>query len=176
MSLQRRVKYTIESYDSSARRIAVSFNDGSSANIQLTDPLPVDKEDLEEIIEKYTIPLELLAAKVPTGDLSFIEEMVGVEGEIDRNITSATNPTSNMVLRQYSANQTVENPNGLKVKLLLELLNSVIPAEDTTGAFADLIKYRSELSDLTHLPGWPNVTNFTWPTPPYEKKTADEAE
>lgn len=176
MSLQRRVKYVIESYDKSARRLAVTFNDGSSTNIQLTDPLPVDKEDLEEIIEKYTIPLEILPQKEVTGDLSFIEDMVGVEGEIDRNITSATNPTANMVLRQFSPNYTPESANGKKLQLLLEVLDSVIPEEDPTGQFAALIQYRKELADLSHLPGWPNVTAFTWPEAPYAKKKADEAE
>lgn len=89
-------KYTITKFDEENKLVVVTFEDGAWAELRLTNPLPKDTIELEDIIKKFTAPKEAIEARLtPDADLSYINSLVGVEKECDRMIL---NPSSNSTL------------------------------------------------------------------------------
>jgi hypothetical protein len=77
-------KYTITKFDSENKIVVVTFDDGAWTEIRLVSPLPKDLNELEEIIKRFTPPVEALQAKIDTTDLSYIDPLVGKEATTNR--------------------------------------------------------------------------------------------
>ena len=78
-------KYKITKFDDENKVVVVSYEDGNWAEIRLTNPLPATVEELEDIIKRYTAPVEVIEAqKAPSADLSYIEPLVDVERTAER--------------------------------------------------------------------------------------------
>ena len=77
-------RYTIREYDSEKKQLVVDYDDGSWARINLLEPLPGDRDELEAYIRQYTDPIERELALGDQTDMSFITDMVGKEYETGR--------------------------------------------------------------------------------------------
>lgn len=78
-------KYTITKFDEENKIVVVTFDDGSWAELRLTNPLPKDIESLEEQIKRFTSPKEAIEARTnPDADLSYVSSLVGIEKECSR--------------------------------------------------------------------------------------------
>lgn len=77
-------KYTIREYDPDKKHLVVDYDDGSWARINLLEPLPGSREDLEAYIRQYTDPIERELALGDQTDMSFITDMIGKEYETGR--------------------------------------------------------------------------------------------
>lgn len=78
-------KYKITKFDKENNLLSVVFDDGGWADIGLRNPLPKNIKELESIIKQFTAPKETIEARVsPDADLSYIEEIIGIEKESDR--------------------------------------------------------------------------------------------
>jgi hypothetical protein len=74
------LKYIITKFDDQLKIVDVTFDDGSWAQIKLTNPLPKDQIELENIIKQFASPVEAIAAQIsPDADLSYISPLVGTE-------------------------------------------------------------------------------------------------
>lgn len=80
------LKYTITKFDDVNKLVTVTFEDNGWADIRLTKPLPKNIEELENIIKQYSAPIEAIEAQTnPDADLSYINELIGVEKTTTRN-------------------------------------------------------------------------------------------
>lgn len=80
------LKYTITKFDDVNKLVTVTFDDGGWAEIRLTNPLPKNIEDLENIIKQFSAPIEAIEAQNnPDTDLSYIQDQVGIEKITTRN-------------------------------------------------------------------------------------------
>lgn len=77
-------KYVIREYDKVNKHLIVDYDDGTWAKINLYEPLPATRRELEAYIRQYTDPIERELAKNDETDMSFIENMVGKEFETGR--------------------------------------------------------------------------------------------
>jgi hypothetical protein len=74
------LKYTITKFDNQTKTVTVTFEDGSWAEIRLSNPLPKNIDELEAIIRQYAAPVEAIEAQtMPDFDISYIEQLVGNE-------------------------------------------------------------------------------------------------
>ena len=88
------VKYTITKFDKEAKVVVVTFEDGGWAELRLVNPLPKNIEELEDIIKRFTAPKEAIEAQLnPDADLSYIDNLIGVEKECERLVLNPSNPT-----------------------------------------------------------------------------------
>lgn len=88
------VKYTITKFDKDLKLITVVFEDGGWADIGLTNPLPKNISELENIIKKFTAPKEAIEAQLnPDADLSYIDSIIGIQKECNRLELNSTTPT-----------------------------------------------------------------------------------
>lgn len=79
------LKYKITKFDTQLKIIDVSFDDGTWAQLRLSNPLPKNQQDLEMIIKDYAAPIEAIQAQQsPDADLSYIEDLVDKEFETTR--------------------------------------------------------------------------------------------
>jgi hypothetical protein len=79
------LKYTITKFDQENKIVVVTFADGGWAEIGLTNPLPKNIEELEDVIKRFTSPVEALEARTnPDADLSYIDPLVGTERTTER--------------------------------------------------------------------------------------------
>lgn len=71
------LKYVITKFDEETKTIQVSFEDNSWAQIRLTNPLPKNQEELENIIKDYAAPVEAIETMIsPDADLSYIKNII----------------------------------------------------------------------------------------------------
>lgn len=85
------LKYVITKFDEATKTIQVSFEDNSWAQIRLTNPLPKNQEELENIIKDYAAPIESIEAIVsPDADLSYIKNIVDKEQITTRKTIKST--------------------------------------------------------------------------------------
>lgn len=78
-------KYTITKFDKENKLVVVTFDDGQWAELRLVNPLPKTIEELETVIKQFTAPKEAIEAQLnPDTDLSYIDNLIGVEKECDR--------------------------------------------------------------------------------------------
>lgn len=83
------LKYTVSNFDAASTTISVDFDDGTWAQIRLTKPLPKNKEELENLIKQFAAPVEAIQAIAdPDADLSYINDLVGVQGTTTRKSLS----------------------------------------------------------------------------------------
>jgi hypothetical protein len=79
------LKYKITKFDNQLKTLEVFFDDGTWASLRLTNPLPKNQQELEQIIKDYAPPIEAIEAqKSPDADLSYIQTLVGIECETTR--------------------------------------------------------------------------------------------
>lgn len=95
--------YVITKFNETTKTIDVSFEDNSWAQIRLTNPLPKNKEELENIIKEFAAPIEAIEAQIsPDADLSYINSLVN-----EQNITtrkSVSIPLDQMLDPEAEAN------------------------------------------------------------------------
>lgn len=72
------VTYKITNFDAEKLLLDVVFEDGGWARISLTAPLPESPEDIDEIVKRFTAPVEHLEAKQSSVSLAYIDTMLGV--------------------------------------------------------------------------------------------------
>lgn len=162
--MAQKLKYTITEFNPVRRELTVVFEDKTTANIILQEPLPVDQADLEEIISSYTMPTDLILVKKATGDLSFIKPLIGVTGTVDRNQSSATNPTKDIDLRPHDT----ELSNVAIRDGLVKQLDGLVPRDlDPAGNsyLIGIVTYRQWLLAMDKQVDWPRIA--VWPDPPY---------
>jgi len=69
--------YVITKFDETTKTIDVSFGDNSWARLNLKNPLPKNKEELDFLIKDFAEPIEAIQARqAPDADLSYISAMV----------------------------------------------------------------------------------------------------
>lgn len=79
------LKYKITKFDNQLKIVDVSFDDGTWAQLRLSNPLPKNQQDLEMLIKDYAAPIEAIQAQQsPDADLSYIENLVDKEFETTR--------------------------------------------------------------------------------------------
>lgn len=89
------LKYKITKFDNQLKIVDVSFDDGTWAQLRLSNPLPKNQQDLEMLIKDYAAPIEAIQAQQsPDADLSYIENLVDKEFETTRK--SLFNPEVTM--------------------------------------------------------------------------------
>lgn len=82
-------KYTITKFDTENKLVVVTFDDGGWAEINLINPLPKNLSELEDLIKRFTAPKEAIEARInPDADLSYIDQLIGVEKECERLVMS----------------------------------------------------------------------------------------
>lgn len=90
------LQYTITKFDNTKKLITVSFSDGAWAEIQLTNPLPKNITELENIIKQYSAPVE--AIEISDTDLSYINSLLNIEKTTTRfSLTPNNNEQSDVV-------------------------------------------------------------------------------
>lgn len=78
-------KYTVTKFDQENKLVVVTFDDGGWAELRLVNPLPKNVVELENLIKRFTAPKEAIEARVnPDADLSYIDQLIGVEKECER--------------------------------------------------------------------------------------------
>jgi len=77
-------KYTITEYNQDLKTLKVDYDDGSWAQIQLREPLPTTKQDLDDIVKQYTASKEVMEARNNTANLDFITDLIGQETTAER--------------------------------------------------------------------------------------------
>ena len=91
------LKYKITKFDTQLKMIDVSFDDGTWAQLRLSNPLPKNQQDLENLIRDYAAPIEAIQAQQnPDADLSYIENLVDKEFETTRKSLSAPKAVMNI--------------------------------------------------------------------------------
>jgi hypothetical protein len=69
--------YTIREFNSNDKTVTVDFDDGSWTKIQLKDPFPTTRKELEDVIKQFAPSQEAMAARAAKPDLNFIHSLVG---------------------------------------------------------------------------------------------------
>lgn len=79
------LKYTITKFDEEHKLVVVTFDDGGWAEIRLTNPLPKNIDELEDMIKRFAAPVEAIEALTsPDADLAYIAPLVGSERTTSR--------------------------------------------------------------------------------------------
>lgn len=87
-----KLNYKIDEFDIENKKVKITFDDGSWADITLTSPLPTNMEELENQIKVYAPTVEHLQAKIEESDLSFITSNIGIERTCDRRTLNTPIP------------------------------------------------------------------------------------
>ena len=81
------LEYTITKFDKENKLVVAVFADGGWAEVRLTNPLPKNITELEEIIKQFAPPKEAIEAKVaPDADLSYIDEVINKPRKCSRYV------------------------------------------------------------------------------------------
>lgn len=126
--------YTITEFNSETKQIKVEFVEDGWALIQLSNPLPANKAELELIIKQYALSKEAKEAQLtPNADINYIANLVGVELTCDRLQLNTTTPTVEMSAETLDLLEQAENKK-FKDKLINELINlGLLSSNQTTN-------------------------------------------
>lgn len=73
------LEYTITKFDKDINTVVVAFADGAWAEIRLSNPLPKDITELENIIKQFAPSKEAIESRTnPDADLSYIDQFISV--------------------------------------------------------------------------------------------------
>lgn len=143
METTNKFKYKIRSFDKQSLKLTVDFEDGRWAQLTLVAPLPTTKGGLEQIISRYTQPMEYNAALIDdTVDLSYIDRLVGVEQEAPRMWLNPPPPP---------APRPVDPETG---KLVEEVIAEVLGAEASENQvllYSELEQLKTRYSNVSYL-------------------------
>jgi hypothetical protein len=87
--------YTITEFNQDTKTLKVDYDDGSWAQIQLREPLPTTKQELDDIVKQYTATKEVMEARNGNANLNFITDLIGQERTAERH-SMATQLTVNI--------------------------------------------------------------------------------
>lgn len=125
--------YTITEFNSETKQLKVEFLEDGWAIIQLANPLPANKAELELIIKQYALSKEAKDAQLtPNADISYIANLVGVQSTCDRLQINTTTPTVEVNEEALDLLEQAENKK-FKDKLIAELISlGVLNADQPT--------------------------------------------
>lgn len=87
------ITYKITKFDIENKVLDVVFEDGGWAQITLSTPLPTTVDALDEIIKRFTAPIEHIEAKMSSVSLDYINALVGIPRTTTRfSITGRSTP------------------------------------------------------------------------------------
>ena len=70
------VSFTITNFDENRKLLSVTFENGSTASIQLMPPFPQTQEEIENVVKQFTPPTEVVHALNANTDLSFVSDLI----------------------------------------------------------------------------------------------------
>lgn len=99
------ITYKITKFDPENKVLDVVFEDGGWAQITLSTPLPTTVDALDEIIKRFTAPIEHIEAKMSSVSLDYINALVGIPRTTTRfSITGRSTPKTE---EEVAADQAV---------------------------------------------------------------------
>lgn len=99
------ITYKITKFDIENKVLDVVFEDGGWAQITLSTPLPTTVDALDEIIKRFTAPIEHIEAKMSSVSLDYINALVGIPRTTTRfSITGRSTPKTE---EEVAADQAV---------------------------------------------------------------------
>jgi len=86
--------YKITEFNEELKTLRVTFDDGGWALINLQVPLPTTEEEIDNVVKRYTAPIEVVEARTSNTNINFIQDMIGTSRTTNRFSMNPI-PTSN---------------------------------------------------------------------------------
>lgn len=110
------ITYKITKFDIENKVLDVVFEDGGWAQITLSTPLPTTVDALDEIIKRFTAPIEHIEAKMSSVSLDYINALVGIPRTTTRfSITGRSTPKTE---EEVAADQAVSDAVALDIEAM----------------------------------------------------------